>query len=309
MIPAQRKNSLLARGLKISHLRLLSALDAGLPLSTAASEIGISQPAASRLVTEIEGIVGQRVHERSGRGIELTQMGLALARRARRVLLELDDTDRDLAEIAAGNVGHVRVGTVVGAALHRILPAVQAERRAHPGVTFEVVVAASDALCSQLLEGQLDFALGRLPERHLDRDLSYAALEAEPADLVVRRGHPVLADCRINTILDLDWIMPPAESLLTRSILLRLQALGLPRPRMPIATGSFMVTLALMMRSDSLAVVPRSVAEQFATEGQPLQMLPLALGFEVEPFGMIARRGVSLTQAARRLADLVQLGA
>lgn len=308
MLSPRASDNLLRKGLKISHLRLLAALAETGQLTQAAASIGISQPAASRLVAEVERIIGHPVHERAGRGIEMTALGRALALRAQRIRIELDDAARDLAEIAAGGVGHVRIGTVTGAALDRVLPALQTERTHHPNVSFEVVVAASDALCEQVLAGRLDFALGRMPDGPQAGALTYAALENEPVDLIVRHDHPVLLrGGDLAQVLRCDWVMPGADSLLTRTILARLQALGHPRPVLRIATASFMLTLALLQRSDAVAAVSRSIARQFATgPGIGLAILPLDLGIVVEPYGMISREKVSLTPAARRLADLIK---
>ena len=306
MLTPRASDNLLRKGLKISHLRLLAALGETGQLTQAAAAIGISQPAASRLVAEVERIIGHAVHQRSGRGIEMTVLGRALSQRAQRIRIELDDAARDLAEIAAGGVGHVRVGTVTGAALDRVLPALQAERVFHPNVSFDVVVAASDALCDQVLAGRLDFALGRMPDGPLAEGLAYAPLEAEPVALIVRSGHPALTG-NLAQALAQDWVMPEASSLLTRTVLARLQALDLPLPRLRVATASFMLTLALLQRSDAVAAVSRSIARQFT--GMGLAILPHDLGIVVAPYGMISRRQVSLTPAAQRLADLVQLGA
>lgn len=295
-------DTLLRRGLKLSHLRLLAALGETGQLTQAALAIGISQPAASRLVAEVERIIGHPVHERSGRGIEMTPLGRALARRAGRIGIELDDAARDLAEMAAGGVGQVRLGTVTGAALDRVLPALEAERIAHPNVSFEVVVAQSDALCDQVLAGRLDFALGRMPEGRLADDLTYAPLEGEPVDLIAREGHPALSGS-LEVALAQDWVMPEAGSLLTRTVLARLLALGLPQPRLRVATASFMLTLALLQRSDAVAAVSRSIARQF--QGLGLAILPFDLGAAVEPYGMLARQRVALTPAARRLAEAI----
>lgn len=298
-------DSLLRRGLKLSHLRLLAALGETGQLTLAATAIGISQPAASRLVAEVERIIGHPVHARSGRGIEMTPMGRALAARAGRIGIELDDAARDLAEMASGGVGQVRVGTVTGAALDRVLPALEAERLAHPNVNFEVVVAHSDALCDQVQTGRLDFALGRMPKGPLAEGLSYVALEAEPVELIARAGHPALGGS-VAEVLAQDWVMPEAGSLLTRTVLARLGVLGLPVPRLRVATASFMMTLALLQRSDAVAAVSRSIARQF--EGMGLVRLPLDLGIVVEPYGMIARQRVALTPAAQRLAEAIGAG-
>lgn len=306
MVETRFSDTLLRRGLKLSHLRLLAALGNTVQLTAAASAIGITQPAASRLVAEIERIIGHPVHERSGRGIEMTAIGRALAQRAQRVRIELDDAARDLAEIAAGGVGHVRIGTVTGAALDRVLPALQTERLRHPNVTFEVVVAGSDALCEALLAGRLDFALGRMPGGALAADLAYASMESEPVALIARRGHPLVSgQPGPAQVLACDWVMPGADSLFTRTVMARLQVLGLPRPSLRIATASFLLTLALLQQSDAIAAVARATALQFAGEGAGFALVPLELGIEVEPYGMLSRERVSLTPAAQRLADVI----
>ena len=307
MISGARSDMLLRKGLKLSHLRLMAVLADTEQLTQAATVIGISQPAASRLVTEIERIIGAAVHERTGRGIGLTAIGRALALRAQRVLLELDDAARDLAEVAAGGVGHVRIGTITGAVLDRVLPALEHERLNNRSVTVEVVVAASDALCGQLLSGRLDFALGRLPPDPQFQMLAYQPVEAEPLALIVRRGHPLLTSgLTPQAVLRCDWLMPGADSLMTRAVLARLQALGLPAPPLRVATTSFMLIMALLQQSDDVATVSRATALQLASgPDAALSILPLDFGITVEPYGMISRQGVSLTPAAQRLADRV----
>jgi DNA-binding transcriptional LysR family regulator len=301
--------TLLRRGLKLSHLRLLAALgDAG-QLTQAAAAIGVTQPAASRLVAEIERIVGHPVHERTGRGIGLTAIGRALALRAARVRMELDDAARDLAEISTGGVGHVRIGAVTGPALNRVLPALRSERLHHPKVTVEVVVGQSDQLCEQLLAGRLDFAVGRLPEVPLSEVLAFAMMETEPIALIARRDHPLVkASGRASALMDYDWVMPDPESLLTRTVLARLQILGLPRPVQRIATASFLLTLALLQQSDAIAAVSAAAARPITGPTADFAVLPFDLGIRVEPYGMITRQRVSLTPASQRLCDLILEG-
>ena len=308
MTETYHKDRLLRKGLKTSHLRLLQALGEIGQLTAAAAAIGISQPAASRLVAEIERIIGHPVHERSGRGIEMTAIGRALTLRAQRVVIELDDAARDLAEIAEGGIGHIRIGTVTGAALDRVLPALQAERKNSPNVRIDVVVAASEQLCAQLLAGRLDFALGRIPQGQQDKGLVFVRLEAEPLVLIARRGHPLLQHRQVTAAeaLTFDWVMPSDEQLLTRTVVARLQALGLPLPSTQISTSSFLMTLALLQHSNSIAAVARATAWQFAKGPDTgFGLVPVDLGFTVEPYGMLAREKVSLPPAALRLAGVI----
>ncbi len=301
-------DSLQSRGLKLSHLRLLAALlDTG-QIGLAAQRLSITQPAASRLLAEVERITGQPVHHRTGRGMALTEVGLALARRARRVQMELHDAARDLTEIGAGQTGHVRIGSVTGAAMDLVLPALRTARLTLPQITAEVIVAPSDLLAQQLLSGRIDFALARRPAG-LDRALiDETRLAPEPVALIARRGHPLdrpgpiaAADLMVQ-----DWVMPPRDSILTRTVLDRLARLGLPEPPQRLSTASFLLTLALIQQSNAVAPVASAVVDAFTRAADaPYIRLPVDLGIEVEPFGLLTRSGATLPPAAERLAALI----
>lgn len=303
---------LLQRGLKLSHLRLLSALADTGQISLAAAQIGVAQPAASRLLAEIERIVGQPVHQRTGRGMALTAVGEALARRAQRIQMELRDAERDMAEVASGGAGHVRIGSVTGPAIDRVLPVLRSARLTVPQVTFEVIVAPSDILCEHLLSGRIDFAIGRLPEGPGRELFSLTEIAPEPVALVVRRGHP-LAHHPHPTVQDLlayDWVMPPAESLLTRTVLDRLRAHGAQTPPQRLSTASFLLTFALLQQSNAIAPLAEAVAASFSrTPDGPYVMLAVDLGIEVEPFGLVTRAGSVLPPTAAQVAhDIRTLG-
>jgi DNA-binding transcriptional LysR family regulator len=87
MLKPLHQNVLLSKGLKLTHLRMLAAFSDSAQIGIAAEQMGITQPAASRLLAEVERICGQKVHYRAGRGVELTEVGQALAARAMRILV------------------------------------------------------------------------------------------------------------------------------------------------------------------------------------------------------------------------------
>jgi DNA-binding transcriptional LysR family regulator len=300
-------DDLLRRGVKLAHLRLMAALAETGQLGLAADQIGVAQPAASRLLAEVERITGQPVHLRTGRGITLTPMGLALARRAARVVTELRDAGREMTEIASGGSGHVRIGSVTGPALDRVLPVLRTARLALPGVTTEVVVAPSDLLGTQLISGRLDFAIGRMPEGMEGQLHLSAPIGVEPVSLMVRRGHRLAGGAQVELadLMGFDWVMPGPEALLTRAVMDRLRALGLPQPPQRLATASFLLTLALIQQSNAIAPLARAVCDRFAGPGSPYEILPVDLGIVVDPFGVLTRAGAILTPVAARLAGMM----
>lgn len=301
-------NTYLRKGLKLRHLQLLQELQDCGQLGIAAERLGIAQPAASRLLSEIEAIVGAPVHERLGRGTVLTEAGLALARRAARMLIELRDAEREIAGISEGNHGHVRIGSVTGPAMDRVLPALRNLRLALPDVTTEVTVAPSDILFTQLVAGRLDFALGRVPVGSEKGLYTARRIESEPVALMVRRGHYLqgLAHLTPHDLMGFDWVMPGQDAILGRTVLSRLAELGLPVPPRRLSTSSFLLTLAMVQQSNAIAPIARAVTTAFAQgPDAPYAVLAIDLGIEVEPFSLITRAGSALPAVVQRVADMV----
>lgn len=294
------------RQLKPSQLRLMAALGEAGGLGQSADRIGISQPAASRLLAEMEDLLGIPLHERQGRGLRLTQAGEALARRAARIQIELADAAREVAEAATGNAGTIRVGAVTGPALNIVMPAIIDLQKTHPALHVEVTVATSALLCDQLRAGSLDFALARPGSG--DTTLEARLMGDEPLSVAVRRGHPLLLrpEFRFDDLLDFDWILGPDDTLLTQAMMGRLAELGLPSPRRRISTSSFLFTLAVLNQTDAIAPLARPVVDSFSgNPSMPFVALPINLGVSVTRFSMVTRIGTKLPPSAQRLADAI----
>ncbi len=294
------------RQLKPTQLRLMAALRDDDGLGRSADRLGISQPAASRLLAELEAALGLRLHGREGRRLRLTEAGAALARRAARIQIELTDAAREVAEAATGSAGTIRVGAVTGPALSLVMPAILDLQEAAPDLHVEVTVATSVVLCDALREGGLDFALAR--PGAADTMLEARLIGDEPLSMAVRRGHPLLArgDLALDDLMACDWVLGPDDTLLTQTVMARLAELRLPAPRRRISTSSFLFTLALLTQSDAIAPLARPVVDSFSgNPAMPFAALPVDLGLSVTPFSLVTRIGAQLTPGARRLADAI----
>jgi DNA-binding transcriptional LysR family regulator len=294
------------RQLKPAQLRLLAELHLSGALGLAAARVGIAQPAASRLMADMEDMLGAALHERQGRGLRLTPVGQALAARAARIQIELADAAREMSDAATGRAGVVRVGAVTGPALSLVLPALTVLQRSHPAYRAEVTVATSVNLCDMLLNGDLDFALARPGPQ--DTRLEAQVIAPEPLSLVVRRGHPLLVLPKLSMadLLRYDWVMGDDETLLTQTVMARLAALRLPSPIRRISTSSFLFTLALLNQTDAVAPLATPVVDSFAgNPSVPFVALPIDLGLNVVAFSVVKRVGAQLTPAAQRLVDAI----
>jgi DNA-binding transcriptional LysR family regulator len=297
--------------LKLSHLRLLARLAETGQIGRAAAALGMTQPAASRMLAEIAGLVGHPVHARQGRGMVLTGVGQALARRAARVLEELDAARAEASGIAAGGAGHVRLGAVTAPALDLVLPVLRALRLTDPGLTFEVSVAPSAQLCADLRAGRLDLAVGRLATPEEAADLVFEPVGTEPVALVVRRGHPLDrgdgAPPVLSDLLAHDWVLPGASSPMTAAVQRRLAEMGARLRAPPLTTASQMLTLVMVAQTNAIAPLAEAVARAF-TAGPRAAYVRLAAPFAVDvgPYGLLLPRGAVPSPAVARLAALLR---
>ena len=86
----------------------------------------------------------------------------------------------------------------------------------------------------------------------------------------------------------------------------RLSDHGMSHPPQRLATASVLVTLALLQQSIAIAPLARAVADTFANGPEAAYIqLPIDLGIEVPPFGLMTRRNMVLTPVAQRLVELI----
>ncbi|MBL1436732.1 MAG: LysR family transcriptional regulator [Rhodobacteraceae bacterium] len=284
--------NLLDRGLKITHLRFIAALAQAGGMQRAANHLAIAQPAASRLASELEQILGQKIHRRAGKGIELTSAGRALAGRAKRILQEIDDAEQEISELQSGLAGTVRIGSVTGPAIEFILPVLKDARIIMPSVNITVEVTTSDILASRLAKGELDFILGRIPVDMQPELFEEVPIASEPVSFIARSDHPLVKKeiVSVQDLMTFDWVLPFEGTVLQQTIAQALRQRGHSLPERAYTTSSFLLTLALVRQTNSIAPLATSVATEFAhIDGRSgsLGVISTDLTVSVETFSLL----------------------
>jgi molybdate transport repressor ModE-like protein len=142
-----------------TRMRLLVEIERQGSVSAAAAVIGIGQPSASQHLRLLEAAAGQRLVERTGRGSRLTDAGHVLAARAAQALASLGAAEEELGAIAGLQTGTIHLGASTAPGVYLLPDTLGCFRRAYPGVTVEVEVAASDEILKRLLAGRVQLAL------------------------------------------------------------------------------------------------------------------------------------------------------
>ncbi|MEQ1944447.1 LysR family transcriptional regulator [Mesorhizobium sp. VNQ89] len=306
----EETDGLLRSALKISHMRMIVALEDTGQVSGAAHLLNISQPAASRMIGEMESILGVTLCERLPRGVELTPFGATLARRARTILLQLREVDREIEDLKSGKGGAVFLGAVTAPAIGLAVPAIKRIRRDYPRIEISMQVDTSGVLARELLASRHDFIIARIPDDLNPRLFDARVIGIEKACLIVRRGHP-LADGRqvqLEHLTDYDWVFQPGGSLLRRTIETMFISRNVPIPERVLNTTSLLLTMVMVAQTDAIAPVALDMAKFINAPdglGGGIEILPIAFDIDVQPYSIITPRNRALSPAAQLLYDQI----
>ena len=286
--------------LKTRQLMLLTAICDEGNIHRAAELLNVSQPAASKLLKDIEDELGISLFERLPRGMHPTWYGETMIRHARIALMSLQQAGKEIEAIKSGRFGDVSVGAITGPALSLLPQAMSIVTREHPSVRVLLEVESSNLLIDRLLQGKLDIMIGRLFESHDKTNLSYERLSDEPVCAVVRPGHSLLnvVGLHLKQLAAAPWIVPPPGSVLRHRFDLMFQEAGHTTPAQLIETSSLLFLTKMLQQSDFIAVVPTDVARYYASHGM-VAMLPIQLSCTMDFFGVITRTDWLLSPAAK----------
>jgi DNA-binding transcriptional LysR family regulator len=292
---------------KPRQIMLLLQLSEQRSVSRAAELAGMTQPAASKMLADLEETFGVKLFERHARGVEPTWYGEVLARHARAAMIEMDRAHDEIVARMRGLSGQAFVGTVATPGAKLIPMSIVKVKRSHPRIVISVHQSFSRPLVTRLLEGQLDFVVGRIPDLENAAELEFEPITDEPHVFVAATHHSLNSDRTINfsDLQDLGWIIQGEDGVLRGRINAALHAKGLPQPRNIVETSSISVSLALLQASDMIAILPKLAVLPFC-KASLVKILNFDLGIKMDAFGIITRRDYPLSSGAQVLLEEVR---
>jgi DNA-binding transcriptional LysR family regulator len=279
--------------LKISsrQIALVNALAEHRNLRRAAAAMHTTQPAASLLLQQLEERLNVQLFERLPRGMEPTLYGEVLIRFAQGVAHEFSHAEAELAELARGATGLVRIGTVMGPVPELLTRGLLAFKASNPKVRISIEVGTSDTLLPLLIRGDFDVVLGRLPDQIKYPDLDVELFEeGEQMRVITRPRHPLteVAPLTLRELAQLTWILHPSGSPMRLRVEGALAQAGMTEALDIIETASILATTTMIEMSDMISVVPNDVALHYARY-EMVTVLPVQLPISMVNLGILTR--------------------
>ena len=299
-------HSLFASILNGRRLAVIASLADRRSMAVVASEFGLSQPAISAALKDLEGRLGLDLFERSARGLGTTVAGEIVAFHFKRVLAELRHIVPDIAASEGRLQGRVRVGALPLGRTQVLPLAIASLLARHPNLHVTTDESPYDTLAASLRSGDIDFILGALRSGAAAKDLQQEPLFEDRMALICRAGHP-LARARIDYPLlrRATWVLSrrgaPARDLLEQVFLAARQAPPIPA----VETGDLAVLRGLLLESDMVTAISAHQLRYEVRDGT-LVVLDFPLDATRREIGIAQRRGCSPSPGARALMDEIR---
>src|SRR5262245_25516514 len=164
--------SRVSRRLRFRDLEVLFAVMQCGSMAKAAAELGVTQPAVSEVIAELEQAFAVRLFDRSPHGVVPTIYGRALHKRGLAAFDELKQGIRDIEFLANPTKGEVRIGCPDSIAGAILAPMLQTFCRDYPSIVFSIDPVPTPTLeLPELHARKLDVVLARLSRPYMDDPL------------------------------------------------------------------------------------------------------------------------------------------
>lgn len=179
----------------------LQQLEAFVQLATtrnfraAAQMLHVSQPALSRTIKIIEGIIGAQLFDRDTRHVQITPAGAELLPIALRILDDFTNAFSELSQFLEGRSGHITVAALPSVGVALLPGAIAAFRQRYPQVRYTLLEGPAEVLRSYVDQGRADFAISVPSEA--GASMRYLHLLDDPFVLLCHRDDPLAAQASV----------------------------------------------------------------------------------------------------------------
>lgn len=296
----------LGRHLRLRDLHVFATVAKEGSMARAAQRLGITQPAVSKVIADLEYTLKARLLDRGSRGVELTAYGRALLRRGTAAFDELKQSVMDIDFLSDPASGELRIGCSEAIADANLPPILLDFSRRYPRVSLTVIeVPPPVRNLAALYDRSCDIILVRLEtsasDHRLGEDAKVEALVEDRTVVAVNKTSRWARRRRIelSDLADTPWILTMNNTFNRACVMEAFQSRGLAMP--PIILMSQLVPLRayFLAHGDYIATFATSIL-RFNAELYDLKELPICLSERVSIIALVTLKNRTLNPIAER---------
>lgn len=300
-------NRLLAKG-RFRHLQVLARVAELGSVRRAAASIGMTQPAVTQLLADLEALLDVKLFDRHSRGVSPTPACQALLPLVRQSLSGIAATAEAVADRHDAGHGVVRVWGSTAGVNGLLVHAIPAFNERHPTIQVHVREAELADQWQGIARDEVDLGICR-QSATTPAGWRFEALLPDEFVVVGSPGHPLAHRRPLSwaSLAGETWVMPPIDSAARRTLDAMLARHGLSPPRCQVITRVSAMTWALLAAPRHLTLVPASVFRQLEDAGRVVRLV-LDQAMPFEPLGMLLPEDGASPATLRLAAFLRETG-
>lgn len=270
------------------HLSTLHVICERGGLTAAATILGTSQPALSRMVADMEIRIGAPIFDRSSRPWRLTSLGESLASQGNAVQVATSRASLAVEQFKGGTDGLLKLGGTPYLSDAVLTPMIAAFQQAQPDVRIDQSHAYTAQLLRRLKRREIDLVVAPVDTMDISQGLTSLRMVAAKNIIACRHHHPLTRTPKPKpeSMLEYRWISPPTDSPLETDMRDILNTLGVRHVRTAFSGGSLSSVVQILEQSDCLAVLPENVLNQLVKRYR-VTALPIRLSTPTRSIALI----------------------
>lgn len=293
--------------LNASRLNVLREVVRSGSFSAAADALSYSQSAVSQAIATLEGEVGTMLIERDRGGVRPTAAGAALVSHAEGILGRMEAAETELAAIAGGEAGRLRIASFPSAGATLMPQAIAGFRAGHPGVEVTLAEGEPEEIAPRLRAGELDLALlyefEGVGER-LGAGIRRFELLQDPLHLALPASHELARrrQVRLEDLRDESWVQTSVSGPCARHVVRSCHAAGF-EPRVSFESDDYQTVQGLVAAGVGVGLIPQLA---LSAVREDIRIRALDPRSPVRTVLAATRRGAPVTPAVATLLDTLR---
>ncbi len=272
--------------------------------TAAAHALGITQPALSISVSQMENALRVPLVERATQPIGFTEFGEILFRYAVQVLRDIDHARHDIAALSSGRLGKLDLAIGPSAAGFRVGRVLAQMCEDYPQLEICVQTGVMQKIAPGLQSGEFSLFLGTIGREGVPETLSSESLSQITLVPVCGSEHPLASfdEVRIADLVEYPWIaigkiddnVPGWRDAFSRA--------GVRAPRLALEVRNLSLLRDLLIEGDFITILPEAMVAAEVKGGILSILCPNLLAWNL-PLELVSRADTTLPSAAKIFAE------
>ncbi|MBV8041825.1 transcriptional regulator TdcA [Pluralibacter sp.] len=288
---------------KTQHLVVFQEVIRCGSIGSAAKQLGLTQPAVSKIISDIEAYFGIELMVRKNTGVTLTSAGQVLLAYSESITREMKNMVSEMNSLSSGGAVDVSFGfpSLIGFTL---LPGMMKTFKAvFPGAQVSLFEAQLSSFLPALRDGRLDFAIGTLDDEMQLQDLQVEPLFESEFVVVASQSRTCNGEITLESLQNEQWVLPHTEMGYYKELLATLQTHHISTENI-VKTDSVVTIYNLVLNADFLTVIPCDMTTPFGSD--QFITLPVKDILPVARYAAIWSKNYRLKKSASVLVDLAK---